>query len=132
MNEKEIFEKSIQAILKVFPHIYAIYVFGSFGTQYETAQSDLDLAVLSSETLDTVQLWQLAQEVAREIRRDVEIVDLKEASTVFKFQVLTTGKRIYCQDEKKCDCIENVYLSMYLRLNEERAGIIEDKLKRKI
>jgi len=124
---QQILERSQQHILTAFPQVIAIYVFGSFDTQYETTDSDVDLAVLANEPLDQVELWRLAQDIAIDIRRNVEIIDLKEASTVFRFQVITTGKRFYCSDPKKCDATENVYLSMYLRFNEERSEIIKDK-----
>lgn len=114
-------------ILEALHEVSAIYVFGSFGTAYETTYSDLDLAVLSTETLDPVDLWHLSQEIAMEIGRDVEIIDMQKASTVFRFQVITTGLRIYCGDIKYCDALETSYLSMYLKLNEERADILGDK-----
>ncbi len=118
---------AITKIRESMDDILAVYVFGSFGTEYQTKESDLDLAIISGKGVDSVSLWHLAQSIASDINLNVEIVDLQRASTVFRYQVITTGKRVYCCDEPKCDALENVYASMYLRLNEERKGIIQDK-----
>lgn len=121
----QILQSCRQQILNHFPETLAIYVFGSFGEQYETSQSDVDLALLTFQNIDTVELWRFAQSIAIGINRDVDLIDLRNASSVFKFQVVTTGKRIYCKDEKQCDAIENVYISRYIHFNEERADIIK-------
>ena len=109
-----------------FPDLLAIYLFGSYSTPYETKESDIDLALITTKPLDSVILWNTAQQIAIEMNRDVDLIDLKEASTVFRYQVLTTGMRMYCTDPKECDAIENSYLSMYLRFQEERHDIIEN------
>ena len=127
--QRTIVTQCVQLLLEAFPDLLAIYVFGSFGTKYETAESYLDIAILPLRLLNEVELWRLAQDLAEKIRRDVEVIDLLRASTVFRFQVITTSTRVYCSDPKQCDAIENTYLSMYLRLNEERAEIIQDKLR---
>ena len=114
-------------LLVTFPRLLAIYVFGSFGTQYENFASDIDIAVLSSKQIDKVKLWRTSQEIASQLNRDVELIDLDAASSVFRYQVVMTATRIYCSDVKLCDAIENRYMSMYLRFNEERAQIIQDK-----
>lgn len=111
-------------ILAKWPDVLAIYVFGSFGSQYETRTSDLDIAIIPIESPDNITTWNLAQEIAIAINRDVDLVDLKKASTVFCYEILTTGKRIYCSDLEKTDSFENLSWSMYLRFNEERKDII--------
>lgn len=124
-NHSQILEYAKQQILNRASSVLAIYVFGSFGNPYETTSSDLDLAILSTTSLDSVELWTISQNIAIEIDRDVDLIDLQKASTVFRFQVITTGTRIYCKDEKKCDVQENFYISRYLHLNEERAEILQ-------
>lgn len=109
-----------QKILEVYPDSIAIYVFGSFGTKYERKDSDVDIAILPNASIDSVKLWYFAQEIATEIDRDVDLIDLLEASTVFRYLIITTGKRIYCSDQNECGRIESVYRSMYLRFKEDR------------
>ena len=108
-------------ILAALPDILAIYVFGSFGTRYERNDSDLDVAILPIKMQDPVALWNLAQEIAIEIHKDFDLIDLLKASTIFRHQIISTGTRIYCSDEVGCAFTENYYLSMYLRFKEDRA-----------
>ena len=125
-NNIHILNIAIKAILEKLPDILAIYVFGSFGTEFERKESDLDLAILPQKKVDTVNLWELSQIIASKINREVQIVDLLSASTVFRHEIITSGRRIYCDDQSQSDFIENVYLSRYLRFNDERIDILND------
>lgn len=51
-TSSEILTTSLEMINEQFPNIWAVYLFGSFGTEYERADSDLDLAILLKETAD--------------------------------------------------------------------------------
>jgi hypothetical protein len=68
----------------------------------------------------------LAQELAGKINIDIDLIDLNKASTVFQGQIVSTGKVIYCIDEKKRMDYEMKTLKMYAKLNEERKSIIEN------
>lgn len=111
-----------EKILSKMPHVISLYVFGSFGTKYERRDSDLDLAVYSNEKMDSVDLWYLAQEIAVELGRDVDLVDLSSASTIFKYQILGKGNRFFCKDTRKSDFVENLYMSMYLKFKDDQAS----------
>ncbi|CAN5758583.1 hypothetical protein BH23ACT11_BH23ACT11_28090 [soil metagenome] len=108
----------------------SIYRFGSSGTQYERPDSDLDLVVYAGTPLLPVKLWRLAQKLAAEVGRDVDLVDLASASTVMRAQVIHEGQRIYCADEVACETFEDYAYTSYARLNEERRGILKDGLRR--
>lgn len=111
-------------ITEKYQDVIAIYLFGSFGTEYENANSDVDLALSFETSPDSVELWNFAQELAVAINRDVELIDLKKATTVFQFEVIRLGKRIYCRDESLADGLETLWISMYLRFNEERKDLL--------
>lgn len=108
-------------IVAAIPHLIAVYVFGSFGTKYERKDSDVDLAVLAADPIDSVTLWNLAQEIASTIDRDVDLIDLKNASTVFRHVILSSGTRFYTKDVTRSDFFENSSSSMYLRFKDDRA-----------
>jgi predicted nucleotidyltransferase len=108
----------------------AIYQFGSHGTPFEIAGSDLDLAVYAGKPLPAAEVWFVAQELAVLVGRDVDIVDLGAASTVMRAQVVSTGERLWCSEEVACEKFEDYVYSSYARLQEERRGIVEDVLKR--
>ena len=57
--------------------------------------SDIDLAVLVAGKADPVRLWELGQTLASELDRDVDLIDLRAASTVMQYQIITTGRRLW-------------------------------------
>ncbi len=120
----DIEDKIVNKIKERVPNVLAIYIFGSFGTAHQTAESDVDIAVLMPKKMDPLTLWDTAQQIAIELNKDVDLIDLKGASTVFQNQIISTGKRIYCSDKISCDLFEHTCLSMYLRFNEERKDFI--------
>lgn len=66
-----------------------------------------------------------AQELANLISIKVDLVDLKEASTVFATQIFSTGEVIYSKNENlRMELHMRIY-SMYARVNEERQPITD-------
>lgn len=118
-------KKVIDDILNALPEVAGIYLFGSTGTPFEKKESDLDLAVLTLITLSPMTLWELSQRIARTLKKEVDLINLRDTSTVFAFQIITTGKRIYCHNQLVCDEFEMITYSNYLRLNEERKEILD-------
>jgi hypothetical protein len=43
----------------------------------------------------------ISQDLASKLNRDVDLIDLNLASTVFQAQIIHTGKVKYCSDELK-------------------------------
>ncbi len=125
-EHKKQLETALDKIKKEIPELVAVVLFGTFGSEYETQQSDLDLAFLSKCKLDPVLLWNLSQEVARALKRDVDLIDLREASTVFRFQVLSTGIVIFCSNEQEYAQFDTASFTMYFDFQETRKGILED------
>jgi uncharacterized protein len=120
-QHKHILEIAQAKIVAAFPDVLAIYVFGSFGTKYERQDSDVDLAILSVNPAEVVTLWNLAQEIAIAINRDVDLIDLKNASTVFRHVIISSGTRFYTKDASRSAFFENSCSSMYLRFKDDRA-----------
>ena len=116
----------VKLIKKRLPGLISIYSFGSWGTSHARRDSDIDLAVLLQNSADGVHLWDVAQEIARIAGKDVDLVDLLQASTVMQMQVISTGKRLHCNDQIACERFEDYVYVTYARLNEERRGILED------
>jgi predicted nucleotidyltransferase len=131
-EHEKLLDKVLTKIQAEIPGIIAIVLFGTFGTEYETAQSDLDIALLSKGKLDPVFLWNLAQEIAREVRRDVDLIDLCQASTVFRVHILASGQVLFCADEYEFGQFDTTSFSMYFHLQEMRKGILEDYEKRRL
>lgn len=101
-----------------------LILFGSYATGHATEKSDVDLAFLSDEVLDTREIWlELSQELATLLGvESVDLVDLKKIDTVFRFVIVSTGKIIY--QEGSVDEYLTLVYTMYLQLNNDRKEIL--------
>ncbi|MFH1077390.1 MAG: nucleotidyltransferase domain-containing protein [Pseudomonadota bacterium] len=129
MNEQE---KVIQAILVCYPDLQAIYLFGTYGTDDMQDKSDVDIALLlghkKSKEAGTLIMSDLRLELETILKREVDLINLRAVSTVFQKEVVETGRRIYCADEYAADEFDMLTMSYYQKLNEERAGILQEVL----
>ena len=107
------------------PALLAIYLFGSRANGHAGPDSDLDLAVLVAGKLDPVATWELAQLLANQANCDVDLVDLRGASTVMQYQVIMTGTRLW-QKDGQAALYECFILSDKTELDEARAGVLRD------
>ncbi|WP_257349718.1 type VII toxin-antitoxin system MntA family adenylyltransferase antitoxin [Pseudalkalibacillus decolorationis] len=124
MNEN--IEKIIVDVLVEKLSPFLILLFGSTVKRNTHSESDIDIAFLNDNTkFDKYEVFMIAQELATELNRDVDLIDLNQASTVFQAQILHTGNIIYCTDEQKKANYEMKTFKMYTRLNEERAEILK-------
>jgi predicted nucleotidyltransferase len=117
-------------IRKAVPGLIALYRFGSQAKGTARPGSDVDLAILSREPVPNLRRFELAQELATQLHRDVDLVDLRTASAVMKMQVLSTGACLASQDESARREFETYAYSDYARLNEERREIVKGITKR--
>jgi uncharacterized protein len=106
--------------------LLAIYRFGSYGTDQERIDSDIDLAILVMKPVESVHRWELAQQLASLFGRDVDLIDLGASSAVLRAQVVSHGERLYCADSTRCGAFEDFAYADYARLNEERREILAD------
>lgn len=120
----------VTLIQAVVPDVRAVYRFGSSGTGATHAESDLDLAVLPPVPLPAPTRWDLEQDLSIALRRDVDLVDLRSASTVMRMQVVSTGTVLFESDRAARQAFEVHTYSASALLNEERTGILDDIRKR--
>jgi predicted nucleotidyltransferase len=113
-------------LLEEVPGCLAIYCFGSWGTQDQRPESDIDLAFWAGAPLDPMRRWEVEQQLAVAARRNVDLVDLAMASTVMRMQVVGHGRRLFCADSERVETFEDCIFSSYARLNEERREILVD------
>ena len=59
------------------------------------------------------------------LKMDVDIINLRNVSTVFQKEIVTADRRIYTGDSYAAEEFEMLTMSYYQKLNEERAEIIE-------
>lgn len=107
------------------PGLLAIYAFGSRIQGNATAQSDLDLAVLIAGYAQPLRLWELASELSDLAGCEVDLLDLRAASTVMQYQIITTGERWWALDIQAA-LYEVMILSERTELEHARAGLLDD------
>ena len=110
--------------------LLAVYLFGSEAEGRARPDSDVDLAFLSERALDPVVVFDVAQDLATALHRDVDLLDLSRASTVLRAQVIGRGRVLHSGDARRVGEFEMYALSDYARLNEERARVMESFLER--
>lgn len=119
-------ERVIAQVKKALPDLIALYRFGSHAKGDARPESDVDFAILVPAALPAGQLLNLQQELAALLHKDVDLVDLRAASTVLRMQVLSTGEGLFSGNDGAREEFETMVYSSYARLNEERRGILED------
>ncbi len=119
----------IQTIRQALPKLLAIHAFGSRIAGTARPDSDLDLAVLVEGKADPIQLWELSEILADQASCDVDLLDLRAASTIMQHQILTTGRRLWAR-QPDADLFECFVLSEKTALDEARSGLLADIAKR--
>lgn len=119
------FDLIVPALRANLPGLLAVYVFGSHVQGTAMRHSDLDLAVLVSGSVDSIALWNLAQQLADKVNCDIDLVDLRAASTVLQYQIITTGKCLWAHDSQAV-IYESFILSEKTSLDRLRADLLAD------
>ncbi len=102
-----------------------VYLFGSESKGTARPDSDIDIAYVSETKLDAYERFLLAQQLASLMNRDVDLIDLDEASTVMQMEIISQGTPIYCKDPSLRQARASRVYKMYARLNEERRDILQ-------
>lgn len=112
-------------IREVLLNSLGIYAFGSQLQATATPESDLDLAVLVAGYADALVLWDLARQLENLSGYPVDLLDLRAASTVMQYQVITTGQRMWA-DTLQADLFECYVLSEKTALDVARGPLLKD------
>ena len=115
----------VQTLQRKIPELLAIYAFGSRAQGTANAQSDLDLAVLVAGYAEPLNLWSLASDLEDIAGCSVDLLDLRTASTVMQYQIITTGERWWSKDVQ-ASLFEAAILSEKTALDCARAGLLSD------
>ena len=126
-------DEIIRIILEHYPNTQAIYPFGSHGTAYEREDSDVDIAILlphqEAKEIGSLTLSDLRFDLEDLLEKEIDLINLRQVSAVFQKEIIMSERRIYCANQYATEEFEMLTISYYQKLNEERAGIIEDILK---
>ena len=117
---------AVSEIRASIPDLVAVYLFGSTARGDENRDSDLDLAVLGRKRIASDARFELSVRLAEKLRLPVDLIDLRAASAVFRIQILKDAEILDDADPNARAEFECFAFADYARLNEERAGILED------
>ena len=93
--------EALKKALYEVPGLIAVYLYGSYGTSYQTPLSDVDIAVLCTDDQDLsldykLQLIGLCTETLQE--EDVSVTILNQAPLAFRYKVLAEGRPVFIRD----------------------------------
>ena len=115
----------INQIKSALPSVLAIYAFGSQITGHANENSDLDLAVLIDGQVETFDLWDLASQLSEIAGCDVDLLNMRLASTVMQYQILQTGRTLW-KKQPDAGIFESFILSEKINLDVLRKELLDD------
>ena len=121
MDEAAIIDRLREAL----PGLAGVWLFGSQAGGEAQAASDIDLAILVDGKADPIELWSLAAELAGIAGRPVDLIDLRDASTVMQSQIVARGRRLWSRDNGAA-LYELVVLREKMDLDIRRAAQMDD------
>jgi predicted nucleotidyltransferase len=116
---------TLKRVQERLPDLLALYAFGSRIQGQANAESDLDLAVLVAGYANPLLLFDVAGDLADVAGCAVDLLDLRAASTVMQYQIITTGVR-WWQKDSQAALFEAAILSEKTALDEARSALIDD------
>jgi len=119
-------EKIIDFLTKHIKDIDSIYIFGSYADKNFTANSDIDIAFLNKVDLTPLEIWDISSSLSNLLKIDVDLIDLKNTNTIFRFEIIYKGIRIYENNRVNSERFEDLAYSFYVDFNEIRSSIIDD------
>ncbi len=126
-------EQIVKTVLSYYPDVEAIYLFGSYLTPDQQLDSDADIAVLfpheKAKLLKSLAVSECRDALEKVLKRTVDLINLRTVNAVFQNEIIQQDRIIYQQNERAVDEFEMQVMSSYQKLNEERAGILEDILE---
>ncbi len=103
--------------------ISEMYIYGSYIRGELKEDSDIDIAISGSYTIDQRVL--LSSTLSTVFHRNIDLILFDNIDTVFKTEIINTGKLVYTEDSNKSDSMEFKILANYLTLEEDRKVVID-------
>jgi len=106
-------EDKIITLIKYFQtndDIIAVWLIGSYGTEYQTEKSDIDFSILFNKDISIIDEMKISCNISDIIGyENVDTVDLNKAPITLQFKTIKEGKSLYeANFIKTSDYIEHV------------------------
>ena len=120
----------VRTVLGHYPDTQAIYLFGSYGTEDEWPDSDVDIALLlppeQAKASRMLAMSPLCSELGSLLEKPVDLINLREVSTVFQKEIIAADRRIHTGHAYAADEFEMLVSSFFQKLSQERAEILAE------
>ena len=127
------YDEIARIVVEDYPAAQAIYLFGTHGTADEWPDSDVDIALLlppdEAKQGGHMALSKARVALERLLGKDVDLINLRQVSTVFQKEITMAERRIFCADAYAADEFEMLVLSYYQKLSQERADVLAEGLR---
>jgi len=124
----------VETVRRRHPDVQAVYLFGGFGTEHQWPGGDVDIALLlpplKAKKVRHPALTGLPQELENRLGKRIDLINLRRVNTVLQKEVIMANRRIFTGDLYAAEEFEMLVISYYQQLNQERAEIIADGLKK--
>ena len=130
LGKNDLSDAIVKTVLRFYPDVEAVYLFGSHGTEDERRDSDADVALLFpppvAKTITNLAMSQCSHALIDILKKSVDLINLRAMNVVFQHEIIQGGRIIYQRSEYAVDEYEMTVMSLYQKLNSERAGILQD------
>ncbi len=109
--------------------VAALYLYGSYRTEYQTVFSDVDFAVLpfSKLSMDYVKEYEILSELQHICENeDISLVNLLKVPLTLQMRVLESGRLLYCRDKIHLADFKEYVIKRYCDFEPDLRGIYRD------
>ncbi|ADQ45257.1 DNA polymerase beta domain protein region [Caldicellulosiruptor kronotskyensis 2002] len=110
-------ESKLPKLIEYFsstPEILGVWIIGSYGTEFQTEDSDIDLAILFDKDMSIFEEIDIEIKICEILETDmVDIVNLNKAPLTLQFKTISEGRQIFERDFKKVADFEEQVLDLY-------------------
>lgn len=86
-------------ILKKYDKIVFAYLFGSYTKGNIRKNSDVDVAIYLSDTMDTYEYLGIKMDLSDELKREVDLVILNDATPLLKYEIYRNNILLFTNDK---------------------------------
>lgn len=103
----------------------AIVLFGSYARGTQNIKSDIDIAIKPNQKISKKQIFEIRLALEEAIKSDIDFINLDDINDDFRYEILISGKTLYCKNELKFELYKLDQYQEYFDLNEARQPIIK-------
>ena len=133
-SEKELsqYTRVLKQFFRNAKGVEFVFLFGSAVQGKLRKDSDMDVAAFFQVSPNEIDLKSLQEDMTSVLGRDVDLVQLNNASPILKMQVLRNGELVLCRDRKSLYRFIERAVNEYDDLKQIRKASEENILKGKI